>query len=1084
MLGFRIRLLAAVSSAVLLAGSAVALLPRNTRGVDPIPATPYGPLPASALEPPSGKAVRLLASTIPVPASPERTVKAGASVVDATWKVGASAGQYAEGRVIDAESFASVDPEDPHLLSLLRVPSYGIESRLSTRALVVEGVDGTRVALVTNDLYIPQDLLNQRVSTILKEHDLKVAAGLAAGPAVRITDANMAISVSHSHTSPYYSAAAWGVWTFQDVFDIRYFEYMAQQMAKAVITAARDLRPVRMGATEVPFDYTQRHSFGPAVGDDGTPAGYPQRDNDLSVSVIRFDDISDRAHPKPLATYAALGQHPEMLEGNNLISGEYVQAALRMADIATGGITLLAQNNTGTSEPDRNGTAHAPQVRAEFSHREYAQAERAARQVANAIVTGVNAIGTGQPPIPDAYVPYSIDFPVAVADRQFAPPLSHPLPTISNCRTAAAFNGQPGIPIVGLPDCDRTAGDLVGPVFGELEGTPLDPGLTFERLKAAGVPIPENYGAPGYTGLQETLQVHLQAFRFGDLLITACPCEQWADQGRNIKSRADNVAGNIWLGWDWTEFCTQTGGAGSDWTCPNPREVDTWEDDPSQPPEGGTLTVSDALVKRIHAQVVNDAAGWDDPANLLTAEAEPADPAKIKGNYTHTELPPEVGYRMVIPVGMTNDYFGYIATYREYQRGDAYRKALTGLGPHSSDWLATRLVAMGGAMKGHQPSIDKIAYAPQDLVYMADGLHEEARALVIGNAARLLAPLYELTLPPDGGGEAAVLSQPQSITRFDVAQVTWRGGNNYDENIDVVVEREVTPGVWERTGDMTGDVQVTVDFPDNLVETFVNTTLGTHEWRWTAHFEAFSSDIDTAHGSQTPAGTYRFRISGQQRLGRPTALRPYALVSDPFTVSPWNGITIDDLRSEPGGSVSFLVGPRNVKEFSTFDYPDVGRILTLEVGPIDYPDSWPDAKRPTRAEVGTRIMPRLDRHVIGDTLERYCFPCTFRPWADVGQVASAAITVTRADGSVDIVPAALGSDGRWRADARLAAGDTAAVAAGGIADTFGETNGAASASVTADGVVGPLPATGGLLPVWLPVGLIALALATGRFRRC
>ena len=49
---------------------------------------------------------------------------------------------------------------------------------------------------------------------------------------------------------------------------------------------------------------------------------------------------------------------------------------------------------------------------------------------------------------------------------------------------------------------------------------------------------------------------------------------------------------------------------------------------------------------------------------------------------------------------MANDYNGYIASYREYQRGDHYRKALTAWGPHSSDYLASRLVAMGGHLNG------------------------------------------------------------------------------------------------------------------------------------------------------------------------------------------------------------------------------------------------------------------------------------------------------------------------------------------------------------------------------------------------
>ena len=49
---------------------------------------------------------------------------------------------------------------------------------------------------------------------------------------------------------------------------------------------------------------------------------------------------------------------------------------------------------------------------------------------------------------------------------------------------------------------------------------------------------------------------------------------------------------------------------------------------------------------------------------------------------------------------MANDYNGYIASYREYQRGDHYRKALTAWGPHSSDYMATRLVDMGGHLNG------------------------------------------------------------------------------------------------------------------------------------------------------------------------------------------------------------------------------------------------------------------------------------------------------------------------------------------------------------------------------------------------
>ncbi len=55
--------------------------------------------------------------------------------------------------------------------------------------------------------------------------------------------------------------------------------------------------------------------------------------------------------------------------------------------------------------------------------------------------------------------------------------------------------------------------------------------------------------------------------------------------------------------------------------------------------------------------------------------------------------------RLTVPIGMANDYNGYIATYREYQRGDHYRKALTAWGPHSSDYMASRLVTIGRQLR-------------------------------------------------------------------------------------------------------------------------------------------------------------------------------------------------------------------------------------------------------------------------------------------------------------------------------------------------------------------------------------------------
>ena len=115
-------------------------------------------------------------------------LKAGVAKVDATWHVGASAGQYAHER----------DPtkpfEDPSQQATIKKASYGVQSRLQARAIVVEGPGGTRWALVKNDLYIPQDLLYRRTAQILEAGD----SG--------ITRANLTMAVTHDHSSPYYSS--------------------------------------------------------------------------------------------------------------------------------------------------------------------------------------------------------------------------------------------------------------------------------------------------------------------------------------------------------------------------------------------------------------------------------------------------------------------------------------------------------------------------------------------------------------------------------------------------------------------------------------------------------------------------------------------------------------------------------------------------------------------------------------------------------------------------------------------------------------------------------------------------------------
>ena len=974
-------------------------------------------------------------AALAAPAGAGAAVRAGAAVADASWHVGASAGQYA------SDGTFGVDPDDgtydPTTHSIRRATSYGIQSRLQVRAIVVEGPAGNRFAIAKTDQYIPQDLLYRRAAQLLKtEGDCGIDAQ------------HLTMTATHNHSSPMYSSTSWGVWAFQDVFDIRFYNYLSRQIFTAVEDACDELVPVRVGAAVGEFDKTHRHSFGPAIADDGSPAGYPVSETDHDLSVIRFDDVSDPEHPKPLANLVNWSGHPEFLSGNNLISADYIGPTERMLDRSTGAVTIWTQGAVGTAEPERS-TYHSIHERLEFSHREYAQAEYAAHLLTDKMKKVWDGIGSGNPPDPARYVPFDDHFSVKFADRWYPGPFSHPYPGVSNCRADRTLSGEYLLPIVGLPDCNtpeeglRNLADLIGlPEPPPSPIPPIDPGLTTDDFEAAGIPVPENYGAPAYTGLQEDIDIHLQGIRLGEIYLPICSCEQWFDQSENIETRTDKVAHNEWVGYDWGAQCTADGngtyeadGSGSGtWSCPNPGN-------PSQalPP------ISDLKYRRMRAQVNNPANGWNDIENVAEAESEPADPREIKGNYTQDdgEISAGLGYDLTIPISMANDYNGYIATYREYQRGDHYRKALTGWGPHSSDYMATRLVYIGRQLR-YAP-----ARLPDDMVteqllapkMIADQDLNVARAAALGTAGQAAVDAYEAALPDEAPVEA--VSQPADVERFGAAFFTWNGGSNFTDNPEVTVEREVSPGEWKTFADQSGEVPVTLEFPQG--EEVASYLSGDQAWPWTAHFEAFVAPFDTGSGSlATPAGTYRFVVHGMHREGG--AAQPYDLVSDTFEVKPWSGITVEDLRLEDDRTVSFKVGPRTTRTVE-----GGGPTIQAEIGPIDYPDSY-ESPSPFIRSVQT---PFRDPAAPGDAskLEWFCFTCRFRPWIDVGDAARAFVTIRNGSGRVVDRVAATPSGDRWATSEPLPAGHTATVEAGDVTDAYGDFNGAASAAL--DG--GPAP---------------------------
>ena len=160
-------------------------------------------------------------------------------------------------------------------------------------------------------------------------------------------------------------------------------------------------------------------------------------------------------------------------------------------------------------------------------------------------------------------------------------------------------------------------------------------------------------------------------------------------------------------------------------------------------------------------------------------------------------------------------------------------------------------------------------------------------------------------------------------------------------------------------------------------------------------------------------GTYRFVVNGH--IHQHGAVAAYHLESAPFAVTPWTGLTGNDLVAAPDGSVSFATAP------------------------VVYPRTYSSPIK----------FVQDDRGGLPGAGSVICKTCTFRPWATTGTVVSATVSVLNASGVVlRTVPASY--DGtRWVAATALAPGESAIVLPGGLHDSYGETNATA---------IGPVPA--------------------------
>jgi hypothetical protein len=927
--------------------------PTPSPGPVTTPSPSVSPAPSASPSPSASPPPSPTATPSPTPVA-SQGVKAGVAVVDMTPDVGYCAGQYCATAEQDYFGLFTGGSFDPFFTRTLKRQSEGIQSRLTARALVVEGANGERLALLKTDNYLAQDLLIRRVAERLADGNSGIGYE------------NLLHHVTHNHSSAYSSTLAAGVFIFQDVYDARFFEFQARQMAAAIEQAAAAMVPAQMGATRIRHRIFKGNVVGPAVADDGTPAGYPREYGDQELVVMRFDDLS-AGLPRPLAVWVNWGQHPEGLDGHDLHSADFVGPLERFIEQDLGVPLVYSQGDVGSAEnsgnrqqrlddagqvcgleDDLSACPPGQGVLRDWNHQGYVQSERNVRYLADDIVRAFHAIGAGDP---EVVVPLHSDFVVDHLQAWVPGPLSHPYPSVSNCRSEPTLGGNLGAPVLGLPECAR--GEVPGsaPVFTALS-------QVVDTLRGEGVPVPDHYDAPSVGAVQENARIRLQVMRLGEVLLASCACEAQVDLILNLKTRLDTVQNNLYNGFDWA--CLSPAHAADPAYAEACERQQTYFD-PAEYPTAIPGSLDDAAaVARMRAQIHNDAAGWDAPENLDRALSEPADPTQILGNFTHEELPPERGYALPVGIGHAGDYIGYVVSYREYLNRDHYRKSLTAYGPHTADYTVTRLVRMAGQLKGG-PALEP---EPHDVVAQADERRQRATAAAGGLLSDTAYTLWQTAAPDDVGPAEMLVQPPALLERFGAAEIEWRGGSTTVDRPRARVEREdPLSGVWQTVAGDQGEVPVQVRWPEGLAGA-LEAYSGRYEWRWRANFEAYTA-FPLRLGSTAP-GRHRFCIEGQRREGGQD--QAYAFCSAAFEVQPYQRIAIDPPVHD-------------------------GTSLRFEVPPVVYPRSYASGFG-----------------FIADTGNpRICKTCTFRPWAATGHIA--AVEASVAEGPWQAVSCTARADG-------------------------------------------------------------------------
>lgn len=280
----------------------------------------------------------------------------------------------------------------------------------------------------------------------------------------------------------------------------------------------------------------------------------------------------------------------------------------------------------------------------------------------------------------------------------------------------------------------------------------------------------------------------------------------------------------------------------------------------------------------------------------------PGEPVSLYSDVFQDRVQKTHGYPYVVTIGYTNDHEGYLLTLEDWLAG-GYEPEINVWGPIQGEYILEQVVDLVGELGKSTPTL---ASAVDDNVYDYFPL-EPAVPDYVATAGSIPSRVPSYVYTWDGETPRSVQPDAQVQRVTGIASFLWEGGDSIIDLPHVVLEREVTAGIFQDVKHTSGrpwseagpEIMLTYT-PDPLDHT------AAQRHYWYATFQAVNAQPSLDFSAGLPLGRYRFRVEGKTVAQAPGTFpwnaTPYLLYSNPFELVANTGLTVSG--SYAGGQLN------------------------------------------------------------------------------------------------------------------------------------------------------------------------------------